>query len=73
MELKPGELFIGEVDGKEALMYLSLITEEKGLERKDHCYRYAPPSHEIVMGKVVFKAKQEQSTTWRALRTQQEI
>ena len=36
------------VNGQECTVYLSLMTDEKGLERRDHCYRYGRPSHEVI-------------------------
>jgi hypothetical protein len=46
--MKPGEMYHATVDGKECEVYLTLICEGKGIERKDHWYRYAPPSNELV-------------------------
>lgn len=43
-----GRVRYATVDGVECTVYLSLITDEKGLERRDHCYRYGPPSHALV-------------------------
>lgn len=69
MELKPGELFLAEVDGEEKMVYLSLITDEKGLGRRDHCYRYAAPDNSIVKSPVKFISKPNQASAWRKLRT----
>lgn len=40
------------VDGTRALVYLSLRVEGTNAERRNHCFRYAPPSHEVVTGKI---------------------
>lgn len=45
---QPGKLYYAQVDGQDAVVYLSLITEEKGNERRNHCYRYCPPSNAII-------------------------
>ena len=44
---KAGKLFMATVGGQDCAVYTSLETEEKGDNRK-HCYRYAPPSNEII-------------------------
>lgn len=72
MELKLGELFLAEVDGEEKVVYLSLMTEEKGLERRDHCYRTAPPENSIIKGEVKFKARINPQHTWQYARTRQQ-
>jgi hypothetical protein len=35
------------VDGIDTVVYLSLTTDEKN-DRRDHCWRCAPPSHAII-------------------------
>ena len=59
--MKAGELFDADIDGNRRVIYLSLICEGKGVERADHCFRYGPPSHEVVRdanGKpITFNAK----------------
>ena len=52
MTYKPGELLDAIVDGSEAIVYLSLRVDGTNAARKDHCYRYAPPSNEVVEGTV---------------------
>jgi hypothetical protein len=47
-QMKPGHLHTATVDGKEAIVYLSLRCEGKDAGRRDHCYRYGPPSHDII-------------------------
>jgi len=69
---RPGELFLGSVDGQEHVVYLSLMTDEKGIERRDHCFRYAPPSNAIVVGKVKFVDNINQLNTWRGKKTRQQ-
>lgn len=44
---RPGQKLRAKVEGIEHFIYLSLSTEEKG-DRRDFCWRYAPPSNEIV-------------------------
>jgi hypothetical protein len=36
----------------EAIVYLSLRVPGDNGPRRDHCWRYAPPSHEVVRGYV---------------------
>ena len=36
----------------EAVVCLSLRVDGTNAARKDHCWRYAPPSHEVVDGTV---------------------
>jgi hypothetical protein len=53
----PGQLLraiVTDADGKttEAIVYLSLRVDGTNAARKDHCWRYAPPSHEVVSGTV---------------------
>jgi hypothetical protein len=48
----PGQLLDALVDGSDAVVYLSLRVEGTNAVRKDHCYRYAPPSHEVVTGTI---------------------
>ena len=69
MNLKPGELFLAGTNEGEVIAYLSLITDEKGLERKDHVYRKGPPSHEIIKGGVEFISKLDHTEPWRTSRT----
>lgn len=52
MTYLPGQLLDALVDGSDAIVYLSLRVEGTNLSRKDHCYRYAPPSNEVVTGTV---------------------
>ena len=44
---RPGQKLRAKVDGVDAIVYLSLSTETKG-DRRDHCWRHAPPSNEII-------------------------
>lgn len=48
----PGQLLDALVDGSDAVVYLSLRVDGTNAARKDHCYRYAPPSNEVVLGNV---------------------
>ena len=52
MTYKPGELLDAIVDGSKVIVYLSLRVDGTNAARKDHCYRYAPPSNEVVEGTV---------------------
>lgn len=66
--MRPGELVEALVDGEPMVVYLSLTTEEKGLERRDHCWRMAPPSNQIVRGRVTDIKRINQTDTWRRQR-----
>ena len=46
--MKPGQLHHATVDGVDAIVYLSLRCDGKDAGRRDHCYRYGPPSNEII-------------------------
>jgi hypothetical protein len=46
----PGRIMDATVDGEPALVYLSLRVEGTNAERRNHCFRYAPPSNEVVTG-----------------------
>jgi hypothetical protein len=57
MTYQPGILVNALVrDGKgdqfDAVVYLSLIVPGDNGPRRDHCWRYAPPSNEVVRGYV---------------------
>jgi hypothetical protein len=52
MSYLPGQLLDALVDGSDAVVYLSLRVDGTNAARKDHCYRYAPPSNEVVTGNV---------------------
>jgi hypothetical protein len=39
-------------DTFDAVVYLSLIVPGENGQRRDHCWRYAPPSNEVVHGYV---------------------
>jgi hypothetical protein len=39
-------------DQFDAVVYLSLIVPGENGPRRDHCWRYAPPSNEVVRGYV---------------------
>ena len=49
---KEGRIMEATVDGEPALVYLSLRVEGTNAERRNHCFRYAPPSHEVVTGNI---------------------
>lgn len=49
---KEGRIMEATVDGVPALVYLSLRVEGTNAERRNHCFRYAPPSHEVVTGQI---------------------
>lgn len=48
IESELGRVYHATVDGQDCTVYLSLRCEGKGNDRRDHCYRYGPPSHAIV-------------------------
>lgn len=48
MTYAPGKLLHAIVDGTDAVVYLTLRCEGKGADRKDHWWRYCPPSNELV-------------------------
>jgi hypothetical protein len=39
-------------DTFDAIVYLSIIVPGDNKSRRDHCWRYAPPSNEVVRGRV---------------------
>ena len=67
-QMKPGQLHTATVDGTAAVVYLSLQCEGKDAGRRDHCYRYGPPSHDIIPkdAEVVILAPVERTKTPRA-------
>lgn len=67
--MKVGELLLAEVDSTETVVYLSMITEEKGEGRPMTCFRLAPPSHEIVTGSVKVIGPVDRLAIWKKART----
>lgn len=59
MTYQPGILLDALVDGSDAIVYLSLRVDGTNAARKDHCYRYAPPSNMAVTGTVEILGKHE--------------
>ena len=49
---KEGRIMEATVDGVPALVYLWLMVDGTNAERRNHWFRYAPPSHEVVTGKI---------------------
>lgn len=68
MRLNIGELALLDTDSGELVGYKSLTTEEKGLERRDHCWRKAPPSNEIITGHVKVIRRINPLESWREKR-----
>jgi hypothetical protein len=57
MSHQPGKLVSATVrdpqgNTSKAIVYLSLIVPGENGPRRDHCWRYAPPSNEVVRGYV---------------------
>lgn len=48
----PGKILSATVDGQPVSVYLSLRVEGTNAERRNHCFRYAPPSNEVVTGEI---------------------
>jgi len=44
----PGHLINALVNGEPAVIYLSLMVDGSNKLRSSHCWRYGPPSHEIL-------------------------
>ena len=55
----PGKILSATVDGQPASVYLSLRVEGTNAERRNHCFRYAPPSNEVVTGEIIILDQQE--------------
>jgi len=49
----PGKILSAIVDGQPAKVYLSLRVEGTNAERRNHCFRYAPPSNEVVTSEII--------------------
>jgi hypothetical protein len=47
-EFIPGHLIEATVNGEPAIIYLSLLVDGSNSLRSTHCWRYGPPSHEVL-------------------------